>query len=389
MRAKQDHLRRRRRATRVVPVLIHGDAAFTGQGVVAETLVAVGARRLPHRRHDPHHRQQPDRLHHLARRTTASRRYPSDVAKIIQAPVFHVNGDDPGGGRAGGAAGDRLPPAVQEATSSSTSSATAGTATTSSTIPTFTQPVMYQRDRRAPDGARRSTRERLVDDGRRRRAEEVERRAAELRELLDDALELRARLHAAPAGVRLRRRVEGLRLGGRRLERAHRRAARDAAARSPTACAQVPRGLRRRTRRCAACCDAARRDGAQPDGEHRLGLRRDARLRLAPARGHHRAPERAGHRPRHVQPSPRRAARRRTPARATCRSQHLADEQGRFEVIDSMLSEAAVLGFEYGFSSADPRNLVVWEAQFGDFANGAQVIIDQFIAARPSRSGSA
>ncbi len=60
---------------------------------------------------------------------------------------------------------------------------------------------------------------------------------------------------------------------------------------------------------------------------------------------------------------------------------HVAPDQARFEVYDSMLSEAAVLGFEYGYSRDYPEALVLWEAQFGDFANGAQVIVDQFIAA--------
>jgi 2-oxoglutarate dehydrogenase E1 component len=59
---------------------------------------------------------------------------------------------------------------------------------------------------------------------------------------------------------------------------------------------------------------------------------------------------------------------------------HLAEGQVQFEVIDSPLSEAAVLGFEYGFSQAEPNALILWEAQFGDFANGAQVIVDQFIS---------
>jgi len=64
---------------------------------------------------------------------------------------------------------------------------------------------------------------------------------------------------------------------------------------------------------------------------------------------------------------------------------HVVSEQARIEIIDSPLNEAGVLGFEYGYSSAEPNALVLWEAQFGDFANGAQVIIDQFICSGESK----
>src|SRR6185312_11219146 len=67
------------------------------------------------------------------------------------------------------------------------------------------------------------------------------------------------------------------------------------------------------------------------------------------------------------------------------RQEHDPQNQSPVAIVNTMLSELAVLGFEYGFSSADPRNLVIWEAQFGDFVNGAQPVIDQFIAAAESK----
>ena len=128
-----------------------------------------------------------------------------------------------------------------------------------------------------------------------------------------------------------------------------------------------------------------RREIFEAGGPYDWALCRSARLRLAAPGRNPGSPLRPGQPPRNIQPSPCGSSTMRRRASRISRCCHLAPNQARICIYNSLLSEAAVLGFDYGYSLDYPEMLCIWEAQFGDFANGAQTIIDQFIVPAESK----
>ncbi len=372
-RAKQDQLGcKPGEREPVLPLLIHGDAAFAGQGVVAECFGLSGL--TGHRTGGTIHFIINNQIGFTTNpRYSRSSPYCTDVAKMVEAPIFHVNGDNPEAvvHVAKIAIEFRMrfqKPVVIDMT------CYRRYGHNESDEPSFTQPLMYRKIRSHPT---------TVDLYGKRLAEEG---VVSPEELDGMRAEYRARLDAEMTAAEGYKPNKADWLDGRWAGVGF---ADDEARRGNTGVEfDVLRDIGRRIttlpqdfqahRTISRLIERRREMVETGDGidwamaEHlAFGTLMSERY---PVRLSGQDVERGTFSQRHSVLYDQETERRFTPLK------HISADQGRFEVINSMLSEEAVLGFEYGYSLAEPNTLVMWEAQFGDFANGAQVVFDQFLS---------
>jgi len=375
VRAKQDqHAATPDDRTMVLPLLLHGDAAFAGQGVVAECFGLSGLK--GYRTGGSIHIIVNNQIGFTTYpRYSRSSPYPSDVAKMIEAPIFHVNGDDPEAVVYAAKVAIEFrqkfqKPVVIDMFCYRRFGHNEGDE------PGFTQPLMYKVIRQHASTleiySKKLIAEGVVTEG------EVDKMKADWRTRLDAEYEAGTGYkpnkadwldghwakfkHAADiddprrgnTGVSL----ETLREIGKKIT-------------------AVPQGfhVHRTIQRFLDTRRKAIETGEGIDWSTGEALSfcslllEGHRVRLSGQDS-----ERGTFSSRHSVLIDQESEARHTPFN------HLAHKQGRYEVLNSMLSEEAVLGYEYGYTLSEPNALTLWEAQFGDFANGAQVVFDQFIS---------
>jgi 2-oxoglutarate dehydrogenase E1 component len=373
VRAKQDQLGcAPGERTPVLPLLIHGDAAFAGQGVVAECFGLSGLK--GHRTGGSIHFIINNQIGFTTNpRHSRSSPYCSDVARMIEAPIFHVNGDNP------------------EAVVHVAKIATEFRQKFQKPVvidmfcyrryghneadePLFTQPLMYKKIKSHPT---------VIEIYSKRLAEEDvippqggEEMKSEFRAHLEKEFATADSykpnkadwLDGRWSGMGFADDDERRGITGVEIERLK------TIGRRITSIPQdfhAHKAVRRLLDRRRAMIDS----GEGVDWSMAEHLAFGSLLADGfPVRLSGQDSERGTFSQRHSVLIDQETERRWTPLK------HVANDQAHFEVINSMLSEEAVLGFEYGYSLAEPNALVMWEAQFGDFANGAQVVFDQFIS---------
>ncbi|MDD8017181.1 MAG: multifunctional oxoglutarate decarboxylase/oxoglutarate dehydrogenase thiamine pyrophosphate-binding subunit/dihydrolipoyllysine-residue succinyltransferase subunit [Bacteroidota bacterium] len=374
VRAMQDRTGDKDR-TKAIPILVHGDAAFAGQGIIAEilNLSQLKGYRVGGTIHIIINNQigfttSPD--------DARSTPYCTDVAKMVQAPIFHVNGDNP------------------EACARVAMLAVAYRNTFKKDVvidmfcyrkyghnegdePSYTQPLLYKKIKSQP-----STREIYAD----RLMLDKEITREEFQQMMDDAKARFERAHEASQKREMHMKAEiALAVTQEQIE-----------AMQPFKSTAVSFNDLR---------EVATKLGSTPPDffvnqklvkmlEHRHTFDENSKIDWGFAEalafgtlayegnGVRLSGEDVGRGTfshRHAKLYDANTGEEFVPL------EHVRDGQGKFYVFDSLLSEYAILGFEFGYSVADPLSLVIWEAQFGDFANGAQVIIDQFLAASEAK----
>jgi len=375
VRAKQDQHADIVERTKVLPLLLHGDAAFAGQGVVAECLGLSGLK--GHRTGGSVHFIVNNQIGFTTYpRYSRTSPYPSDVAKMIEAPIFHVNGDDP------------------EAVVFAAKIAIEFRQTFHKPVvidmfcyrrfghnegdePAFTQPLMYKNIR-----AHKTTLEiygaKLVAEGVVTEGE-IEKMKADWAANLEAEYEA-GQTYKPNKADWLDGRWSGLKSVVDSVDDARRGQtglSMDKLKSIGGAISSVREGFnvhrtiqrfldnRKKMIETGEGLDWAMAEalafGSLVDENHRVRLSgQDS--------------ERGTFSQRHSVLIDQQNESRYTPLN------NIREGQARYEVINSMLSEEAVLGFEYGYSLAEPNALTLWEAQFGDFANGAQVVFDQFVS---------
>jgi 2-oxoglutarate dehydrogenase E1 component len=372
-RAKQRQLGDMQSRASVLPLLIHGDAAFSGQGVVAECFAASGTKGF----------RTGGTIHFVINNqigfTTApiysrSSPYATDVALMVQAPIFHVNGDNP--------------EAVVHAARIATEFRQLfhkdvvldmicyrRFGHNESDEPAFTQPQMYRVIKDHPTTLQLYSKK-LVQEGT-VSEDEVGQMQAAFNQKLDDEFNA-SKSHLPNRADWLDGAWAGLAAAPKNSDRrGETGVAPDMLKKIGKALVTAPEGfhlhktIARQLEAKAQMFETGKGFDWATAEALAFGTLLDEGMNV---RLSGQDASRGTFSQRHSALVDQENEQRYLPLN------HIREGQGEFEVVDTLLSEEAVLGFEYGYTTADPKSLVLWEAQFGDFANGAQVVMDQFIS---------